>query len=106
MSSIVEQLKAIAEETRQFKQLIDEEQWDLLNQKAESRQKQLELIFKSEIDTDIANEVREHVQAILELDKAYAEQVKASKEKEVSNVVDIRSRFSAAKKYKNIHDDT
>lgn len=106
MSSIVEQLKAIAEETRQYKQLIDEEQWDALNQKAENRQKQLEAIFESEIDTEIANEVKEHVQTILELDKAYAEQVKANKKKEVNNVVDIRSRFSAAKKYKKIHDDT
>ncbi len=105
MSSIVEQLKTIAEATRQFQQLIDDEQWDVLNQKAEDRQKQLQTIFESEIDATIANEVREHVQAILDLDKAYAEQVKANKEKSMNNIVDIRSRFSAAKKYKAIHDD-
>jgi len=106
MPSILESLKHIEDETESYKTLIKNKQWDQLSSLTVKRQQKLESIFNQDIDKSLVDEVKNSIERILKLDQAYAQEVKNQKKGESSNIIDIKSKFKAAKQYKSIHEST
>lgn len=103
---VLEELKQIETETASYKALVQEEQWEKLSELTASRQKRLESIFTQKIDENLVAQVTSSIQRILALDKEYADAIDHQRIGETNNIINIKSKFKAAKQYKSIHEST
>jgi hypothetical protein len=102
-NSSAEQMKSIYLTTKKLSRLIENEDWDLLNESTAERQKALESVFARPIDENQKIEVTNYIEKILTLDKEYKLLVEKKKRTSIEKSNVIKKQYNAARSYQAIN---
>ena len=106
MESITERLKKIIITSYQYGSIIEDEDWEKLNKQLDLRQKYLKTIFSSPFAKNEKKNIQDSIIEIQKIDKINNERIDFLKNATHNDIMDIKRKVTAVKKYSEIHEQS